>query len=224
MSSAFDAHFLAHEFVALGQVIAIDLVLAGDNALVVGMAAAGLPRETRGKVIVTGIVAATILRVVFAMAATRLLAVIGMRLAGGVLLMWVCWKFWREFETDRKRREGKEACTGAFPPAVAKTTTQAIFQIVIADVSMSLDNVLAVAGAAARHTWVLVIGLTLSVALMGIAATLIASLLRRHHWISYLGLGIILWVASQMIYRGGGEVIREITLSNLCAGCSSGSS
>jgi YjbE family integral membrane protein len=211
MSTAFDAHFIAREFVALGQVIIIDLVLAGDNALVVGMAAAGLPREMRGKVILIGILAATALRILFAIAATRILAVIGLTLAGGILLLWVCWKFWREIETQRSQRRG--AAPGEsliLPPIIPKTMRQAIIQIVVADVSMSLDNVLAVAGAAAQHTRILVIGLMLSVGLMGVAASLIARVLKRYHWIAYLGLGIILWVALDMIYRGGGEVMQQM--------------
>jgi len=215
------------ELVALGQVIIIDLVLAGDNAIVVGMAAAGLPKEQRGKVIVIGIAAATILRIVFALATTQLLLIIGLTLAGGLLLLWVCWKFWRELMSQRRERlkeaaqarkelsrdervelsEPQEALPGAAPP---KTMRQAIIQIVIADVSMSLDNVLAVAGAASEHTWVLIVGLVLSVALMGAAATIIAKLLKTYHWIAYVGLAIILWVALDMIYRGWIEVESKV--------------
>jgi YjbE family integral membrane protein len=211
---------------ALGQVIIIDLVLAGDNAIVVGMAAAGLPKEQRGKVILIGIVAATALRILFALVTSQLLLIIGLTLAGGLLLLWVCWKFWRELMQQRRERlrqaamsrqeltkderrelaEPPEALPGA-PPA--KTMRQAITQIVIADVSMSLDNVLAVAGAASHHTWVLIVGLILSVGLMGAAATLIANLLKRYHWIAYAGLAIILWVAIDMIYRGSMEVVTE---------------
>jgi len=211
----------------LAQVIMIDLVLAGDNAIVVGLAAAGLPKEMRGKVIVIGIAAATILRILFALVTNQLLAIIGLTLAGGILLLWVCWKFWRELMHERRRRlkeaamrretlsrdervelaEQEEALPGAAP---AKTMRQAITQIIIADVSMSLDNVLAVAGAAAHHTWVLVVGLALSVALMGAAATIIAGLLKRYHWIAYVGLAVILWVAVDMVYRGTSEVIEEM--------------
>jgi YjbE family integral membrane protein len=212
---------------ALGQVIIIDLVLAGDNAIVVGMAAAGLPKEQRGKVIVIGIVAATVLRILFALVTTQLLLIIGLTLAGGLLLLWVCWKFWRELMEQRRERlrhaamsredltkderrelaEPPEALPGAAP---AKTMRQAITQIVIADVSMSLDNVLAVAGAASEHTWVLIVGLVLSVGLMGAAATIIAKVLKRHHWVAYVGLAIILWVALDMIYRGSVEVVTEV--------------
>jgi YjbE family integral membrane protein len=215
------------ELIALGQVIVIDLVLAGDNAIVVGMAAAGLPKHQRGKVIVVGIAAATILRIIFALATTQLLLIIGLTLAGGLLLLWVCWKFWRELMTQRRERlreaaqqrkeltrdervelaEPQEALPGAAPP---KTMRQAIIQIVIADVSMSLDNVLAVAGAASEHTWVLIVGLVLSVGLMGAAATIIATMLKRYHWIAYVGLAIILWVAIDMIYRGWVEVATKV--------------
>src|SRR5689334_6886435 len=221
----FDA--LLPELIALGQVILMDLVLAGDNAIVVGMAAAGLAKEQRAKAILVGIVMATVLRIVFAVIANKLLLIIGLTLAGGILLLWVCWKFWRELMHDRRRRlqaakryghklsadelreleEKEEALPGA-PPA--KTMRQAVTQIVLADVSMSLDNVLAVAGAAAQHTWVLLVGLLLSVALMGIAAGFIAKLLKRWPWIAYLGLGIILWVALSMIYRGTHEVMDKM--------------
>ncbi len=205
----------------------IDLVLAGDNAIVVGMAAAGLHKEQRGKVILIGIGAATVLRILFALVTTQLLLIIGLTLAGGLLLLWVCWKFWREILQQRRERlraaamarqeltkeerrelaEPPEALPGAAP---AKTMRQAITQIVIADVSMSLDNVLAVAGAASEHTVVLVIGLVLSVGLMGAAAAAIANLLKRYHWIAYVGLAIILWVAVDMIYRGSVEVMIEV--------------
>jgi len=215
------------QLIALGQVIMIDLVLAGDNAIVVGMAAAGLPKEQRGKVILVGIAAATVLRILFALVTTQLLLIIGLTLAGGLLLLWVCWKFWRELAQQRRERlrhaamsrqeltkderrelaEPPEALPGAAP---AKTMRQAIVQIVIADVSMSLDNVLAVAGAASDHTVVLVIGLVLSVGLMGAAATVIANLLKRYHWIAYVGLAIILWVAIDMIWRGSMEVATQV--------------
>jgi YjbE family integral membrane protein len=222
-----DFHHMVPELIALGQVVIIDLMLAGDNAIVVGMAAAGLPRHMRAKVIVIGIAAATALRILFAVIANQLLAIIGLTLAGGILLLWVCWKFWRELMHERRRRlkmiqrygrkltagematlaEHEEAIPGSAPP---KTMRQAVTQIVLADISMSLDNVLAVAGAAAEHTWVLVIGLLLSVALMGIAAGFIASLLKRWPWIAYIGLGIILWVSVSMIYRGSTEVMDEV--------------
>lgn len=211
------------EMVAFGQVILIDLVLAGDNAIVVGMAAAGLPSHQRNKVILIGIAAATVMRIGFALATTYLLGIIGLTLAGGILLMWVCWKFWRELEHQRRenRREAArrgEKLTdeerlelaedeGALPgSSPAKTMRQAVVQIVIADVSMSLDNVLAVAGAAHEHPNVLIFGLVLSVALMGLAATFIANMLKRFHWIAYIGLAVILYVAGDMIWRGWAEV------------------
>jgi YjbE family integral membrane protein len=227
-----DLTALGPELIALGQVIMIDLVLAGDNAIVVGMAAAGLPKEQRGKVILIGIIAATILRILFALVTTQLLLIIGLTLAGGLLLLWVCWKFWREIVHQRRERlrqaamsrqeltkderrelaEPEEALPGAAP---AKTMRQAIVQIVIADVSMSLDNVLAVAGAASEHPTVLIIGLVLSVGLMGAAATVIANLLKRFHWIAYVGLAVILWVALDMIWRGSMEVVTKVDLTQL---------
>ncbi|MBA4097148.1 MAG: hypothetical protein C0484_10330 [Rhodospirillum sp.] len=227
-----DLTALGPELIALGQVIMIDLVLAGDNAIVVGMAAAGLPKEQRGKVILIGIAAATILRILFALVTTQLLLIIGLTLAGGLLLLWVCWKFWRELVHQRRERlrqaakarqeltrderrelaEPEEALPGAAP---AKTMRQAIVQIVIADVSMSLDNVLAVAGAASEHPTVLIIGLVLSVGLMGAAATVIANLLKRFHWIAYVGLAVILWVAVDMIWRGSMEVVTKVDLTQL---------
>jgi YjbE family integral membrane protein len=210
------------ELVALVSVIVIDLVLAGDNAVVVGMAAAGLRQELRKKAIVIGIGAAALLRILFAVFATQLLGVIGLTLAGGLLLLWVAWKLWRETQKSAHRRElaGAEAldsdgsrrvAASAAPgtagaPAASKTLGAALFQIVIADVSMSLDNVLAVAGTARDHVWVLIVGLSLSVALMGAAATLVARLLGRYPWISYLGLVLIAWVALTMIWEGGWDV------------------
>lgn len=199
---------------ALGQVIMIDLVLAGDNAVVIGLAAAGLPKEQRNKAIVVGILAATVLRIVFAAVATQLLQILGLILIGGILLLWVCWKMWRELRDGRAEEEGVENVTGEDINAdgtigsarSGKTFMQAAWQIIIADVSMSLDNVLAVAGAAREHPGVLVIGLLLSIALMGLAASFIAKLLQRHHWIAYVGLAIILYVAIEMIYRGILEV------------------
>ncbi|ANH04467.1 MULTISPECIES: TerC family protein [Shinella] len=187
---------------ALLQVIAIDLVLAGDNAVVIGLAAAGLPAEQRKKAILVGILAATVLRIAFATVAVHLLAIIGLLLAGGLLLLWVCWKMWRELHAGHG---GEEEVSLQDTPK--KTFLQAATQIVVADVSMSLDNVLAVAGAAREHPSVLIIGLALSIALMGIAANFIANLLNKHRWIAYIGLAIILYVALDMIYRGAMEVM-----------------
>lgn len=206
--------FTADGFAALMQVILIDLVLAGDNAIVIGLAAAGLPKDQRNKAILIGIIAATVLRIAFAAVTTQLLQIVGLLLAGGVLLLWVCWKMWRELRAQREEMQGAEAVSGedldadgtVAGGAPRKTFAQAAWQIVIADVSMSLDNVLAVAGAARDHPTVLVIGLALSIALMGIAASFIAKLLQRHHWIAYVGLAVILYVALEMIYRGAMEV------------------
>ena len=194
---------------ALLQVIMIDLVLAGDNAIVIGLAAAGLPKEQRGKAILIGIIAATILRIGFASVTVQLLQIIGLLLAGGVLLLWVCWKMWRELRAghqhDLDELENQLNADGT-PKGPGKTLGQAIWQITLADVSMSLDNVLAVAGAARDHPTILIFGLVLSIALMGLAASFIAKLLQNHRWIAYVGLAIILYVAGDMIYRGALEV------------------
>lgn len=202
--------FTQEALTALFQVILIDLVLAGDNAIVIGLAAAGLPVEKRGKAILIGIAAATLLRIVFAGLTTQLLAIVGLLLAGGILLLWVCWKMWRELRSSHAEEEealdaveGEESGTGAAP---TKTLAQATWQIIIADVSMSLDNVLAVAGAAREHPVVLIFGLALSIALMGVAASFIARLLQKHRWIAYVGLAVILYVAGEMIYRGALEI------------------
>jgi YjbE family integral membrane protein len=198
-----DAWLSYEAFVALTHVIAIDVVMAGDNAVVIGLAAAGLAKDQRNKAILIGIIAATILRIVFASITTQLLEIVGLLFAGGVLLLWVAWKMWRELRTDNE----EETVDGAdVPGAPRKTLRQAVVQIVLADLSMSLDNVLAVAGAAREHPGVLVLGLTLSIALMGFAASLIARLLKRYPWISYVGLAIILYVALEMIYNGALEI------------------
>ena len=200
---------------AFAQVIMIDLVLAGDNAIIIGLAAAGLPPDQRNKAILIGIIAATVLRIAFAAVTTQLLQIVGLLLAGGILLLWVCWKMWRELRISRQdEMQAAEAVSGQDldrDGSIAqgqprKTFAQAAWQIVIADVSMSLDNVLAVAGAAREHPYVLVFGLALSIALMGLAASFIARLLQRHHWIAYVGLAVILYVAIEMIYRGAVEV------------------
>lgn len=195
---------------ALLQVILIDLVLAGDNAVVIGLAAAGLPAEQRRRAIIVGIAAATALRIVFAGVATQLLQVIGLLLAGGVLLLWVCWKMWRELrEQAAHRRElafSHGGGAGAAAPVPSKTFRQAALQIVAADVSMSLDNVLAVAGAAREHPYILAFGLLLSVAMMGVAADLLGRVLQKQRWIAYVGLAIIVYVAFEMIYRGSLEL------------------
>jgi len=189
------------------QVVLIDLVLAGDNAIVLGLAAAGLSQAPRGKAILIGIVAATTLRILFAGLATQILQIVGLLLAGGILLLWVCWKMWRELRASSAGpKEAKEpAGAGAGPNAEGKprkTLVQASWQIIVADVSMSLDNVLAVAGAAREHPVVLIFGLGLSIAMMGVAASFIARLLQNHRWIAYVGLAVILYVAVEMIFRG----------------------
>ena len=203
----FDAAF----FTALGQVIMIDLVLAGDNAIVIGLAAAGLPIDQRRKAIIIGIAAATVMRIGFALITTQLLQITGLLLAGGLLLLWVCWKMYEELRVSQKEHaHALEALENAElnPDGTVsngprrKSLRQAVTQIVIADVSMSLDNVLAVAGAAHAHPEVLVFGLILSVALMGFAASWIAGLLNRHRWIAWVGLLIILYVALKMIWDG----------------------
>jgi YjbE family integral membrane protein len=183
----------------------IDLVLAGDNAVVIGLAAAGLPPERRSRAILVGIVAATVLRIVFAGIAIELLEIVGLLLAGGILLLWVCWKMWRELRGP-SAEDTEAALTAGEAHVPRKTFAQAAWQIVLADISMSLDNVLAVAGAARDHPVALVFGLGLSIVLMGIAASFIARLLNRHRWIAYLGLAIILYVALDMIWRGFLEV------------------
>ena len=194
----------AEALTALFQVIQIDLVLAGDNAVVIGLAAAGLPAEQRRPAIIVGIAAATVLRIAFAGVATQLLQVIGLLLAGGVLLLWVCWKMWRELR-DQSAHSGQlpfDHGGAAAPPVQQKTFGQAAVQIVAADVSMSLDNVLAVAGAAREHPYILAFGLLLSVAMMGVAADLLGRVLQKQRWIAYVGLAIIVYVAFEMIYRG----------------------
>jgi len=208
---------LIPELIALGQVVFIDLVLAGDNAIVVAMAAAGVAKAQRAKVIFWGIAAAVVLRIIFALAATQLMAVVGLTLAGGLLLLWVCWKLFREIRSQREEAEAnalmsEEDSAAAADAGGGKSVGAAVWQVIVADVSMSLDNVLAVAGAAREHLWVLSIGLLLSVALMGAAASVIARLLTRFHWIAYVGLVVIVYVAIRMIYEGGAHVLAHANL------------
>ena len=202
----------AAETSALIQVIVVDLVLAGDNAIVVGMAAAGLPAKDRARVIALGIVAATLMRIGFAAVTVQLLQIVGLLLAGGLVLLWVAWKLWREIRVRRESHRAaaapesgarESAAPGQAPP---KRMRDAIVQIVVADVSMSLDNVLAVAGIARDHTWVLVVGLVLSVAFMGLAAAWIARQLEHRPWIAYVGLAVIFYVAMAMIVEGAREL------------------
>lgn len=188
--------------VALAQVLMIDVVLAGDNAIVIGLAAARVPLSMRKKVILWGLLAAVLMRIGMAAVAVQLLAIIGLMLAGGILLLWVCWRMWRDLSGD-KTHIVPEIETGA-------SVKKAITQILIADVSMSLDNVLAVAGAAREHLDVLIIGLLMSVALMGAASTYIARLLERYRWIAYIGLAIVVYVALSMIWHGYDEVAKAM--------------
>lgn len=204
------------ELIALGSVIAIDIVLAGDNALVVGMAAANVDLSHRRRVIVFGITAALVLRVIFALAAVQLLHIIGLMLVGGLLLLWVAWKLFletREFPGSQAAAVaslGGEEGNGGDAPAVSpkqpKSAAMAIWQITLADVSMSLDNVLGVAGAAHAHPYIMAFGLIFSMAVMGIAANLFAGLFVRFPWLSYAGVAVIAIVAINMIYTGGNDV------------------
>lgn len=204
-ADAIAAIFTAQGLSTLLQVIMIDLVLAGDNAIVIGLAAAGLAKEQRGKAILIGIIAATVLRILFASITVQLLQIVGLLLAGGLLLLWVCWKMYSELHKPAEEHDIDALADN--PSAPRKTLGQAIWQITLADVAMSLDNVLAVAGAAREHPLILVFGLTLSIALMGLAASFTAKLLQKHRWIAWVGLAIILYVAGDMIYRGGLEVL-----------------
>lgn len=205
--------FAGPELAALGSVIVIDIVMSGDNAIIIGMAAAGLPAELRRRAICVGIAAATVLRVLFATVTFHLLAIIGLTLAGGLLLLWVAWRMWREIRDGQLQAVTVDG-SGAVNDVAAtdtrkpKTLRQALVAIVVADVSMSLDNVLAVAGAAHNHLGVLIFGLTLSIALMAVASNYIAKQLERHHWIAYVGLLIVAYVAGDMIVRGFNEVAR----------------
>jgi YjbE family integral membrane protein len=191
-------------WIAFFKVVMIDLVLAGDNAIIIGLAAAGLPKEQRGKAILVGVLAATLLRIVFAFAAVWLLKIIGLVFVGGLLLLWVCWKMWRELRDGAHEENALDENAPASGPT--KTLRQAATQIVLADVSMSLDNVLAVAGAAHEHPTVLAFGLLLSVALMGVAAALVARLLGRFRWLAYAGLALVLYVALNMIWHGAHDM------------------
>jgi YjbE family integral membrane protein len=194
-------------FTALFQILLIDIVLAGDNAIVVGALAAGLPPAQRKKVILIGVAAALVLRVIFALLVSQLLQIVGLILAGGILLLWVAWKMYRELR-HKDESSGSDEIAGDEHSGLkpAKSFTSAAWGVALADVSMSLDNVLAVAGAAREHPYVLVFGLILSVLLMGVAANFIARYIERYRWIAWVGLLVILWVALKMIYEGAGHV------------------
>ena len=212
---------LASQATALGQVLLMDLVLAGDNAVAVGLAAAALPQDQRKKAILIGLAAAVVMRIGFALITVQLLALVGLLLAGGLLLLWVCWKMWRELREQATHDQAEaekelelamsiEHGSGPSPEELGikrKSFGAALIQIMVADITMSLDNVLAVAGAAHDHPWIMVFGLILSIALMGVAATYIAKLLNQHRWIGYIGLVVVLYVALHMIWDGGRSVI-----------------
>ena len=212
----FDSLFTTDALAALFQVLMIDLVLAGDNAVAVGLAAGGLPEAQRKKAILWGLMAAVVIRIGFALITTQLLGVIGLLFAGGLLLLWVCWKMWRELRDQARADEvAAQAVLDGDPttePAVkpAKSFRAALIQILVADISMSLDNVLAVAGAAREHPGILVFGLLMSIALMGVAATWIASLLHRYRWIGYIGLAIVVYVALHMMWEGHRQIIADL--------------
>ena len=198
------------ELTAFLQIIVIDIVMSGDNAIIIGMAAAGLPPELRKKAIFWGIIGATVLRIFFAVIVVQLLSITGIKVIGGLLLLWVCWRMWQEIRAgatveDIEREAEENAKKG--PP---KTLRTAMVNIIVADATMSLDNVLAVAGAARDHLEMLIFGLVLSIALMALTANYIAKLLEKHTWLGYLGLAIIAYVAIQMIWQGSGEVMDVI--------------
>ncbi len=195
------------DLATLGMIIVIDVVMSGDNAIIIGMAASGLPPALRRRAIVLGIVGATVIRIVFAAAAYQLLKVLGLMLAGGLLLLWVCWRMWRDLRATASEGVASDRRGASAGP---KSLRAAMVNIVVADVSMSLDNVLAVAGAARDHFGMLVFGLVLSIALMGVMANYIAGLLERHKWIAYLGLLIIVYVAFSMIWRGWQQVSADV--------------
>jgi YjbE family integral membrane protein len=197
----------AASIAALFEILVIDIVLAGDNAIVVGALAAGLPPADRRKVIMIGVAAALVLRIIFALLVSQLLQIVGLVLAGGFLLLWVAWKMWRELH-HAGESAGSDEVSGDERSGVraAKSFASAAWGVALADVSMSLDNVLAVAGAARDHPWVLVFGLILSVILMGVAANFIARYIERYRWIAYVGLVVIVWVAGKMIWDGWKDV------------------
>jgi YjbE family integral membrane protein len=197
-----DAATLSQDLTALVQVLMIDIALAGDNAVVVGLAVAGLPEHQKRRAIAAGIAGATVIRIIFGALTLQLLEIVGLMLAGGILLLWVCWKMFREL----RRPHGHAAGADGKP----KTLMQAMVQIALADISMSLDNVLAVAGAANGSFWVLATGLVISIILMGVAANFIAGLLEKHRWIAWVGLAIVLYVALKMIWEGTHEVIHVL--------------
>jgi YjbE family integral membrane protein len=205
-------HLLSPSLAAFLQVILIDIVLAGDNAVVIGLAAAGVPKPERRRVIFWGLAAAVVLRVALAVMTATILAVIGLTFAGGILLLWVSWRLYRDLKRPHEDVVGTKtigehgSLVPSGLPAASANVRRAIFRITVADISMSLDNVLAVAGAAMNHVWVLTVGLALSIALMGFAAAAIANVLHRNPWISYAGLIIVVYVALRMIWLGAMQI------------------
>ena len=196
---------LLSQLAAFVSVVLIDVVLAGDNAVVVGTAASGLPPKQQRHVIMVGSALALVARVAFALIATKLLAIIGLTLAGGLLLLWVAWKIWRELRRGRGAADTNVAASGK-----PKTFASAVVQVAVADISMSLDNVLAIAGAAHDHPWIMIFGLVLSIGLMAVAAGIIARMIDRYRWIAYVGLFIVLAVALRMIWEGWHEVANAV--------------
>jgi len=206
----------SQQLFALGQIIFIDLVLAGDNAIVVGLAASRVAPALRARVIFWGMAGAVILRVSFAAVATQLLTIVGLTLAGGILLLWVCWKMYREIALAAPvpaMAGGGSLPDSPVPPMAFKA---ALFQIILADVSMSLDNVLAVAGAAKGELWILAVGLVVAVVFMALASSYIAKLLSRYHWITWIGLAVVLYVALEMIWTGVHQVGCAFVPKNAC--------
>ncbi len=207
---------------ALFQVLMIDLVLAGDNAVVIGMVASRVAPENRAKVIMWGLGAAVVMRICFALITVQLLQVVGLLFAGGILLLWVAWRLWRDIRQAELEKAGVKAAAAAtdhvdtpadhVPAIQPMSMKQAVLQVAVADVSMSLDNVLAVAGAAHDHPYIMVFGLALAIALMGVAATYVAKLLHKYHWLSYVGLLLILYVALMMMYEGSHDLPRLGTM------------
>jgi YjbE family integral membrane protein len=198
---------LASQLTALLSVVMIDIVLAGDNAVVVGTAAAGLPAKEQRQVIMIGSVLALVARILFALVATQLLQILGLVLVGGLLLVWVAWKIWRDLRSHGHEQTSADAAAKLAAP---KTFRSAIIQVAVADISMSLDNVLAVAGAARDHPYIMIFGLVFSIALMAVAAGFIAKLIERYRWVAYIGFAIVLIVALKMIWEGGHEVLTAI--------------
>jgi len=211
---------LYQHFIAVSQIIIIDFVLAGDNAIVVGMAASRVHPSMRARVILWGIGGAVVLRILFAAIATQLLTIVGLTLAGGILLLWVCWKMYREIKLPAPVRTVLAGHPAGVDLGAAKTMTfgAALTQIVVADVSMSLDNVLAVAGAAKGQIWVLAVGLTVAVGFMALLSAYIAKLLARYHWITWIGLTIVLYVAMEMIWSGTHQIGCQFVSNTVCDG------